>query len=182
MLHFLMRHFERISFAYTNSNNPATKARFPLDDKWRYLTISFGQYFPAPVWMFLSSNIAKSLLNIVKCRVKEENIVTNNPPSSPLPPPKKKKACIFTRIDNSWPWILDLTPLQKSPSPLLGRFQWKAVSVKTYSLVSFFGPSCPKLVFRVQTPRSRHFLKLDNFIRLKLWFYISWGLYCENWS
>ena len=117
MLHFLMRHFERISFAYTNSNNPATKARFPLDDKWRYLTISFGQYFPAPVWMFLSSNIAKLLLNIVKCRVKEENIVTNNPPSSPLPPPKKKRHAFLQELtihDHEF-WT---SPLYKNPCPL----------------------------------------------------------------
>ena len=71
--------------------------------------------------MFLSSNIAKSLLNIVKCRVKEENIVTNNPPPPPHPPPppkKKKKRHAFLQeltIHDHEFWT---SPLYKNPRPL----------------------------------------------------------------
>ena len=34
----------------------------------------------------------------------------------------------------------------------------------TYDLMSVLGPGGPKLVFRPQTPRLRHFLRFENFI------------------
>ena len=64
----------------------------------------------------------------------------------------------------------------------MGLCLWKLEPVfKTYDLVSFVSPIFPNLVFRYQTPSSKYFLKFENFIGFNLWFWIKWGLVCENW-
>ena len=49
-------------------------------------------------------------------------------------------------------------------------------------VISLSSPSSQHLVSRLQTQRSRYFLRLDNFIVFSLWLWVKGGPVWENWS
>ena len=60
---------------------------------------------------------------------------------------------------------------------------WKlVVGFRSYGLIHLLDPSGPKVVSRLQTPKSKNFLRHYNFNGFILWFWKKWGLVCENWS
>ena len=90
-----------------------------------------------------------------------------------VPDPKVKK---FFEI--SWFYWIYLMILEKMRSCL-----WKIELVFwAYGLICLLGPSDPNVVSEPQTPRSRNFLRLHNFIGFMSWFLRKWGLVCENCS
>ena len=52
----------------------------------------------------------------------------------------------------------------------------------TYGLIRLLGPSGPNVVSRLQTLRSRYFLRFHNFIGFISWFLRKWWPVCENCS
>ena len=48
--------------------------------------------------------------------------------------------------------------------------------------IRLLGPSGPNVVSRSQTPKSRPFLRFQDFNRFISWFLKKWGPDCENWS
>ena len=59
-------------------------------------------------------------------------------------------------------------------------FLWK--SKPKFWIYIVLGLSGQKLVFSLQTQRSRNFLRFHNFIGFILWFFKKWGPVCKKWS
>ena len=59
-------------------------------------------------------------------------------------------------------------------------FLWK--SKPEFWIYIALGLSGQKLVFSLQTQRSRNFLRFHNFIGFILWFFKKWGPVCKKWS